>query len=375
LKRNNNSAYILTLKRLQQKLALLVGEEEEAERQLARHTERQRCLLDLVLHQELVIEVLHGDLMFALAAQALEDATHSSAWAAAAATPPLNILQGSPSTQQGCTSADAVQPLHGSGALSSTAQLMLTCSDTSCNSQQQQQQQCSGPMGDVAMAAAALQMHVCGSAATVAHSSRSAGSCGTLVAHSYTAELLRTAMPAELYSVAHKTAGEWQAQFYELFLRIVVLLELINRSSDAAQAGSAVEPGNTTDAAAPAAAAASSGGSQRLTLAAGTSGAAAAGQNAAAAAAGAGQLGDVLFSGPQGALEELERLIDTHVRQVVIAYMFNHVPLLEACTADYATRQVSAPSPGHWQVSSSVKVRLELGIRLPLRMLVLSNTL
>jgi hypothetical protein len=343
LKKRNNGAYNLKYKGLQLKRAVLLGELDEAERLLARHSERQRCLLDLVLHQQLVLELLHGDLMYALAAQAADDNSLGCAWptaaaaASAAASQPFFVPQGSSSSQQECRSSPQPQPLQGGGMLSSTALQMLSCSDISCHPRhkQQQQQQLPEPMDasqqdELTTAAAASSMDASGTAATAGISS-SSGSCSQLVANSYTADLLRAATPAQIRSVTSKTADTWREQCYELFMRLVVLLELVNRSAEAAQDATsmpATEP--------PAAAAAA---------------AAAAAPPEAPAAAVPEPFDKAVSHDSQAALQLLEQLVDAQMQQVVIAYMFNHVPLLEACTTDYATWQVSAPQPGHWQVS------------------------
>jgi hypothetical protein len=357
LKRSSSHVYASSHKRLQQKLAELLGEVEEAERELARHTERQRCLLDLVLHQELVIELLHGDFMSVVAVQAGQDVSLSRAWAAAdvATAPALNAVQGSSDIQQ-CTAGAAMQPLQGSGMLSSTAQPMLTNSAASSplqqqqqlqQQEQQQQQQLQQLAGDAQMPEAACPVITNSTAATAVGSSSSSSE---LIARSYTAELLRTATPEDLYSVANMTTQGWHEQFYALFLRLVVLLELVNRNSaEAAQDAAGVTATGSTAAAAAATGALVPDTAAAAAAAAGISAA----EPAAAAAASPEFLRQLVSSGPHGTLAQMQATVDVHVRRVVIAYMFNHVPLLEACTADYATRQPSIPPPGHWQVSRS----------------------
>jgi hypothetical protein len=352
LKRTSSHVYASSHKRLQQKLAELLGEVEEAERELARHTERQRCLLDLVLHQELVIELLHGDFMSVVAVQAGQDISLSRAWAAAdvATAPARNVLQGSSNIEQ-CIAGATMQPLQGSGMLSSTAQPMLTNSAASSplqqqqlRQQQQQQQQLQQLAADAHMPEAACAMVINSTAATAVGSSSSSSS--ELIARSYTAELLRTATPEDLYSAANMTTQGWHEQFYALFLRLVVLLELVNRNSaEAAQDAAGVTAmGN---------AAAAAGALVPDTAAAAAAAGVSAAEPAAAAAASPEFLRQLVSSGPHGTLAQMQATVDLHVRRVVIAYMFNHVPLLEACTADYATRQPSIPPPGHWQVSRS----------------------
>jgi hypothetical protein len=340
-KRNSSKVYNSSYKRLQQQLAVLLGEAEEAEKELARHTERQRCLLDLVLHQELVIELLHGDFTSVVAVQAGQDSSLSRAWAAAeaATAPALTVLQGCNHVEK-CTAGSAMQPLQGGGMPSSAVQLKLTDSGTS--STPQQQQQLEQLAGEAHVPEAACPMITNSPAATAVGSSSSSGSC-ELIACSYTAELLRTATPADLISVANMTTQGWHEQFYALFLRLVVLLELVNRNSaEAAQdAAGSTAVGN-----------AAAGTPVPDTAAAAAAGLSAA-EPAAAAAASLEFIRQVVSSGPHGALAQVQATVDVHVRRVAIAYMFNHVPLLEACTADFATRQTSVPPPGHWQVSRS----------------------
>jgi hypothetical protein len=307
-----------------------------------------------VLHQELVIELLHGDITSVLAAQAGEDISLSRAWDAAealVAAPGLPVLQGS-SDVDACTAGAALQPLQGSGMLSSTVQSKFTGSGINSTTQQQHLQ--GQQIADEALdPAAACHMDTSGSAAAAVGSSSGSSE---LVAHSYTAELLRTATPSDLHSVANMTPQGWHQTLYELFLQLVVLLEFVNRSS----AGAAHNAGNAavgSSSQLPPLAEASWTAAAAEAAAPETAAASAAGLSAAEPAARAAArpefIQHAVCGGPQGTLEQLQCTVDVVMRRVVLAYMFNHVPLLEACSVEYASNLPASPPAVHWQVRSA----------------------
>jgi len=151
------------------------------------------------------------------------------------------------------------------------------------------------------------------------------------VPNSYVAQLLRKSTHQQVQQVLGMSANDWLHYFAHLFPKLVVLIEMCERACYADSA------------------------------------AALAGDTDAACAADPSCSSDIMVQwfGRQQPLgfvaaadcERLQETIDSTATLVMLAYVFNHVPLLEACACSYSPGPQLRPGPQHWRTVSD---RLQL---------------
>lgn len=347
----NGSAYNSAYKRLHQQLEHMYSQVEAAHRELMKSREHHKCLLEMVLHQDLVLQLLHGQLL-TLAAQSGDPdraltvweaaSQQSSASAAAGAGKPSNSHAAQPTPQPNTACSCSVTSMH---ELQQLVQLPPACE------QQVQSVQAGLRTADSLQKASALPTE---------DNMETMHTQPQLVACSYAAHLLRTTTVEEFRCVTSMTVRDWQEQFHDLFLQLIVLLELVNRCSDLDAEDAPEQDG--PPAAEAAAACQAPGGAADAT---------AAGTRDAAGAAAAGQASHPLpatasgRAGPTSSMQQLEALVDTYVRRVLLAYLYNHMPLLEAVMTNYATKQPAVPRASHWEVITKLAVPTALPTAAP----------
>lgn len=175
-------------------------------------------------------------------------------------------------------------------------------------------------------------------------------------AASYTAGLLRRATPQQVAAVMAMTADDWTHELVVLFPRLVVLLELMNRCEHMAEADDAGGSGSGS----------SSPQQQPGSAVPGSTGPSAGAAGADTPAAGAQANGRMrcwpvmadmlglqgeLGASPSADAQQLERMVDATVTKVLLAYMHNHCPMLEAAMRSYAPGMagISVVPHGHWE--------------------------
>lgn len=143
---------------------------------------------------------------------------------------------------------------------------------------------------------------------------------------SYVARLLRNDVQKQVQQVLQMTACDWLRYFADLFPRLTMLLELCQRS-DASPL--MLEDSNNNS---------NNDASSRLDTPASTD----------------DMETSTVQEAPMGLsaradYHRLQETIDSTATLVMLAYVFNHMPLLHACAASYNPGAPIQPTPKHWQ--------------------------
>lgn len=266
---------------------------QQAQYALVKGQERQFCLMDLVIHQELCLSllqnhyprVLYGDQDQAQSALSRNGwTTEGNALPVTASSENVNANRGAGVQRIHQPASDTGTRLHNSGFVGSVVNQPAMLQEPGLETEQ--------------------EFLVASGAAT-----------SPTAACSYVAELLQSATVNDIHRILSLSPTDWLDYWNQCFLKMVVHLELADREpADNSQPHGNVRGDSST-------------ASVDL-LPAST------------------EHADLLPRSPVDSLQQLYNFVDIAARDVVLAYCFNHVPLLEACMCSCVLRTPQTPPAG-----------------------------